>query len=90
MVSPACACSRSQGMTIGAPQVYCFEPHQSELCSFKPDTLLDISEQMTGKTICVLSDSCAAPVVSGINKFRGDFEGLVTRTKHPVAAAVGS
>jgi len=31
------------GMTIGAPQVYCFEPHQSELCSFKPDTLLDIS-----------------------------------------------
>jgi 4-oxalomesaconate hydratase len=32
------------GMTIGAPQVYCFEPHQSELCSFKPDTLLDISE----------------------------------------------
>lgn len=32
------------GMTIGAPQVYCFEPHQSELCGFKPDTLLDISE----------------------------------------------
>jgi len=31
------------GMTIGAPQVYCFEPHQSELCSFKPDTLLDIT-----------------------------------------------
>ncbi len=32
------------GMTIGAPQVYCFEPHQSELCDFKPDTLLDISD----------------------------------------------
>jgi 4-oxalomesaconate hydratase len=31
------------GMTIGAPQVYAFEPHQSELCGFKPDTLLDIS-----------------------------------------------
>lgn len=31
------------GMTIGAPQVYAFEPHQSELCSFKPDTLLDIT-----------------------------------------------
>lgn len=31
------------GMTIGAPQVYAFEPHQSELCDFKPDTLLDIS-----------------------------------------------
>ena len=29
------------------------------------DTLLDLAENMTGKTICVLSDSCAAPVVSG-------------------------
>ena len=32
------------GMTIGAPQVYSFEPHQSELSDFKPDTLLDISD----------------------------------------------
>jgi len=38
------------------------------------DLLLDLSEQMTGRTICVLSDSCAAPVVSGIRKFRGEFE----------------
>jgi NADH-quinone oxidoreductase subunit F len=38
------------------------------------DLLLDLSENMTGKTICVLSDSCAAPVVSGIKKFRGEFE----------------
>ena len=30
------------------------------------DLLLDLADQMTGKTICVLSDSCAAPVVSGI------------------------
>ncbi len=28
------------------------------------DTLLAIAENMTGKTICVLSDSCATPVVS--------------------------
>jgi NADH-quinone oxidoreductase subunit F len=41
------------------------------------DTLLDISEQMTGRTICVLSDSCATPVVSGIQKFRMDFEALL-------------
>ena len=27
------------------------------------DTLLEIGENMTGKTICVLSDSCATPVV---------------------------
>lgn len=53
------------------------------------DTLLDIAEQMTGKTICVLSDSCATPVVSGIKKFRGEFEALIQgRRFHPVIAAV--
>lgn len=31
------------GPVIGAPQFYSFEPHQSELCAFKPDTLLDIT-----------------------------------------------
>jgi NADH-quinone oxidoreductase subunit F len=41
------------------------------------DLLLDLSENMTGKTICVLSDSCAAPIVSGIRKFREDFERLL-------------
>ncbi|MGA2990953.1 MAG: PIG-L deacetylase family protein [Candidatus Korobacteraceae bacterium] len=35
---------RPGGKHIAAPQVYCFEPHQSELGEFKPDTLLDISE----------------------------------------------
>jgi len=53
------------------------------------DTLLSIAEDMTGKTICVLSDSCATPVVSGISKFRQDFEALIKRrTVHPVPAAV--
>jgi NADH-quinone oxidoreductase subunit F len=53
------------------------------------DTLMDIAEQMTGKTICVLSDSCAVPVVSGIKKFRGEFEALIQgRRFHPVTAAV--
>jgi NADH-quinone oxidoreductase subunit F len=50
---------------------------------------MDIAEQMTGKTICVLSDSCAVPVVSGIKKFRGEFEALIQgRRFHPVTAAV--
>ncbi len=49
------------------------------------DTLLDLAENMTGKTICVLSDSCAAPVVSGLQKFRHEFESLITRkTVHAV------
>ena len=50
------------------------------------DLLLDLSEQMTGKTICVLSDSCAAPVVSGIKKFRGEFEAYIKGAKRPAMA----
>jgi NADH-quinone oxidoreductase subunit F len=42
------------------------------------DTLLAMAENMTGKTICVLSDSCAAPVVSGLQKFRHEFEALIS------------
>jgi NADH-quinone oxidoreductase subunit F len=52
------------------------------------DTLLEIAENMTGKTICVLSDSCATPVVSGIKKFRGDFEALIKKKKHHLVPAV--
>ena len=53
------------------------------------DTLLAISEDMTGKTICVLSDSCATPIVSGIKKFREEFEVLIKQRRfHPVTAAV--
>ena len=43
---------------------------------------------MTGKTICVLSDSCAAPVVSGIQKFPEEFEAYVSGAKVPVLASV--
>ncbi len=53
------------------------------------DTLMSLAENMTGTTICVLSDSCATPVVSGINKFRHEFESLITGKRvHPVMAAV--
>jgi NADH-quinone oxidoreductase subunit F len=45
------------------------------------DLLLDLSEQMTGRTICVLSDSCAAPIVSGIKKFPEEFEAYLSRTR---------
>ena len=50
------------------------------------DLLLDLSDNMTGKTICVLSDSCAAPVVSGIKKFKNEFEAYITGKRRPVAA----
>jgi NADH-quinone oxidoreductase subunit F len=53
------------------------------------DTIFDLAESMTGKTICVLSDSCAAPVVSGIKRFRGEFEALITgRRSSTVAVGV--
>jgi NADH-quinone oxidoreductase subunit F len=51
------------------------------------DTLLEISEQMTGKTICVLSDSCATPIVSGIAKFRHEFEAHISGKRCPMRAA---
>ena len=52
------------------------------------DTLLEIAENMTGKTICVLSDSCATPVVSGLKKFRGEFEALIKKKRHHLVPAV--
>ena len=50
------------------------------------DLLLDLAENMTGKTICVLSDSCAAPVVSGIKKFRGEFEDYIAGRRRAMVA----
>ncbi|MGH7530821.1 MAG: NADH-quinone oxidoreductase subunit NuoF [Gemmatimonadales bacterium] len=51
------------------------------------DLLLDLADNMTGKTICVLSDSCAAPVVSGIKKFRSEFEDYIAGKRKPVMVA---
>ena len=42
-------------------------------------TLLDMSRHMTGTTICVLSDSAAAPVVSSIKKFRDEYLAYIRR-----------
>ncbi len=50
------------------------------------DTLLEMSDQMTGTTICVLSDSAAAPVVSSIRKFRDEYLGLIRRGERVGAA----
>jgi NADH-quinone oxidoreductase subunit F len=49
------------------------------------DTLVAISEGMTGKTICVLSDSCATPVMSGLKKFRHEFEAKIAANKSMVS-----
>ncbi len=41
------------------------------------DTLMEMTQQMVGTTICVLSDSVAAPVQSSINKFRDEYMALI-------------
>jgi NADH-quinone oxidoreductase subunit F len=41
------------------------------------DTLMTMTQEMVGTTICVLSDSVAAPVQSSIQKFREDYMALI-------------
>ena len=43
------------------------------------DTLMEMTQQMVGTTICVLSDSVAAPVQSSIQKFRDEYLALIRR-----------
>jgi NADH-quinone oxidoreductase subunit F len=50
------------------------------------DTLLELGEQMTGTTICVLSDSAAVPVASSIHKFKEDYLALIRRGERVGAA----
>jgi NADH-quinone oxidoreductase subunit F len=50
------------------------------------ETLLEMSKQMTGTTICVLSDSTAAPVVSSIEKFKDEYLALIRRGERVGAA----
>ena len=50
------------------------------------DTLMDVTSQMEGTTICVLSDSVAAPVQSSINKFREEYLARI-RTGEKVGVA---
>ncbi|MBF0491283.1 MAG: NADH-quinone oxidoreductase subunit NuoF [Deltaproteobacteria bacterium] len=48
------------------------------------DLLLEIADNMAGKTVCVLSDALAMPIVSHINKFRAEFEEHVKLGKCPL------
>jgi NADH-quinone oxidoreductase subunit F len=51
------------------------------------DTLLSVGSNMTGTTICVLSDSAAAPVASSIQKFREEYMALIRPAAAPAAVA---
>jgi len=50
------------------------------------DTLREVTQQMVGTTICVLSDSVAAPVQSSIEKFRDEYLALIRRGERVGAA----
>jgi NADH-quinone oxidoreductase subunit F len=54
------------------------------------DALLDLGKNMTGTTICVLSDSAAAPTASSIQKFRDEYLGHIRDGVCPARASLGS
>lgn len=51
-------------------------------------TLLSLARQMSGTTICLLSDSCSMPVGSFVLKFREEFEHYCAHGKSMVEDAV--
>ncbi|MBL7715875.1 MAG: NADH-quinone oxidoreductase subunit NuoF [Bdellovibrionales bacterium] len=44
--------------------------------------LLDITDNIAGKTLCALGDAAAGPVASFVRKFRPDFEALIRGGRH--------
>jgi len=75
---------RPGGKHIAAPQVYCFEPHQTEMCNFKPDTLLDITEvwDLKWKAMqCVPSQTAMWPYYKNVAEQRGNIARRRTERK---------
>jgi NADH-quinone oxidoreductase subunit F len=54
------------------------------------DTLVELSKNMIGTTICVLSDSAAAPVLSSLEKFRDDYLALIPKDAPALGPAAGA
>jgi NADH-quinone oxidoreductase subunit F len=50
------------------------------------ETLLELCDQVTGTTICVLSDSAAAPTRSSIEKFEDEYLALIRRGERVAAS----
>ncbi|HTX52304.1 MAG TPA: NADH-quinone oxidoreductase subunit NuoF [Candidatus Baltobacteraceae bacterium] len=53
------------------------------------DLLLDMCDNMKGKTICVLSDAAAMPIESYLKHFRDEFERHIRDRACPFAGAAG-
>jgi NADH-quinone oxidoreductase subunit F len=50
------------------------------------DMLVEIADNMEGRTICALAAACAMPVRSFVTKFRPDFEKYCKPAVYPAAA----
>ncbi|HEY3225754.1 MAG TPA: NADH-ubiquinone oxidoreductase-F iron-sulfur binding region domain-containing protein, partial [Planctomycetota bacterium] len=48
--------------------------------------VLEICDEMVGRTICVLADAAAMPAKSIVQKFRAEFEAHVTEKRCPFKA----
>jgi 4-oxalomesaconate hydratase len=62
------------GDVIGAPPVFSFEPHQSEVCGFRPDVLLDITSVWDTKCAAMNAVSAQSHLVdyySDLGRRRG-------------------
>ena len=47
------------------------------------DVLVDMASQIAGRSFCPLGDAAATPVLSGIKRFRDDFEARITNPDEP-------
>ncbi len=54
------------------------------------DLLLELCDQMEGRTVCAFADAAAWPVRNAINRFRADFEAKCRKSVHATTAAVAS
>jgi NADH-quinone oxidoreductase subunit F len=48
-----------------------------------PDLLLDIQDNIFGKTLCPLGDAAAMPIIAIVNKFRSEFEQHIEEGRCP-------
>jgi NADH-quinone oxidoreductase subunit F len=54
------------------------------------DLLLDLGDQMEGRTICAFADAAVWPVRNTVKRFREEFEAKCKKTLHPTGAEVSA
>jgi NADH-quinone oxidoreductase subunit F len=62
--------------------------HRIEACHGKMsdlDLLLEVADNINGKTLCALGDAAAGPVTSFVKKFKSEFEEHIKGGRCPSA-----